>query len=512
MDYSPTHVMWEITHECNMECLHCSSSCTQKEPDELSTDEALGFCGDLAQCGIKSATLSGGEPFMREDLLLIAEKLVQNGIKTTIISNGWLISDDIVRKAQKAGVTDIIVSLDGLKKTHDFLRMKGSYNHVLSAMKILTDCHMSFSILTTVTSPAIKELSKIKKILYKNKVRSWLFQLSLPSGNLLNHEKLILSPDDPARVLDFCHNTMKEGKITVDIANTIGYFSLKDTEIRNQSPRTASPFFIRKGCEAGKKVFGILPNGNINACLTIKDKRFIVGNIRETSLSVILKKKDVFRITGTIKKEELRGFCGICQYGNYCFGGCTGAKLALTGSIYENTYCVFSRSIAKEKEKAKKINDVKALISTGRVLIGQKTYQLAEVYLWRAHILEPKNIEVIDLLGFVHFFLENYHLCKEFNEKALMINPSHAYAFKGLGLCLTRMGDVEKGIKLLYHAIELADPSFTDPYYDLSIVLSENNRLAEALHVLGVGRNLSPQFKDMTENFYNSLTIKFNNL
>ena len=50
-------------------------------------------------------------------------------------------------------------------------------------------------------------------------------------------------------------------------------------------------------------------------------------------------------------------------------------------------------------------------------------YPVAEAYLSYALTIEPQNIELLELLGFVHYFLENYTLSKQINEKVLHLNP-----------------------------------------------------------------------------------------
>jgi len=49
---------------------------------------------------------------------------------------------------------------------------------------------------------------------------------------------------------------------------------------------------------------------------------------------------------------------------------------------------------------------------------------------------------------------------------------------------LGRLGELEKGIEYLRKAIALSDENFTDPYYDLAVLLYENGRKEEALEFL----------------------------
>jgi MoaA/NifB/PqqE/SkfB family radical SAM enzyme len=102
MNYKTYSAVWEITMGCNMRCKHCGSSCEETFPDELTTEEALNLCDDLGKLGFKHITLSGGEPTIRKDWNLIAERLNKNGIIPNLITNGWLIDENIIEKAIKS--------------------------------------------------------------------------------------------------------------------------------------------------------------------------------------------------------------------------------------------------------------------------------------------------------------------------------------------------------------------------------------------------------------------------
>ncbi|MDU9047436.1 MAG: tetratricopeptide repeat protein [Candidatus Electrothrix sp. Rat3] len=101
------------------------------------------------------------------------------------------------------------------------------------------------------------------------------------------------------------------------------------------------------------------------------------------------------------------------------------------------------------------------------------------------HLLQEdsERIDVLSLLGFTHFFMNNYEEAKEANERILAQEPENSYANKGLGLSLHKMGQTEKGIRFLQKAIDTAPENFLDPYHDLAAVYMETGQRdkAEAL-------------------------------
>lgn len=504
MDYIPSNCVWEITYACNMHCKHCGSGCGEKYTDELTTEEAIALCDNLATAGFRVVTLSGGEPFMRKDWDLIARRLTGLGIQTNAISNGWFIDDELIQRARASGILNIGISLDGLPSTHDDIRKQGAFDHVMKALDALNNNGMPSVICTSINTKNIQELPELLEILVAKKVQRWQFQIASPMGNLLDHKELIISPSQVDDIIDFAYDTIHNYPIIIDLADDIGYFTEKEIKIRKHAVGKDVPQFWN-GCNGGKCVIGITANGNVNPCLSIRDPKFIEGNIRDKDLLSMWNDKKAFNSIRSMKKTDLTGFCRYCQYGSFCLGGCTGAKITLSGTLYENKYCSFRLAIEKEKINIEKMTDYKELMEKAGKCIEDEMFQLADLYVQRAEQLYPEKTEHYDLLGYIHFSMENYDLAKTWNETSLSKDPSNAYACKGLGLCLVRLNDLSGGIAMLNKSIELAPQGFMDPYHDLAVVYIENKELSRAKEVLERGFKVSPSFKKEYQALYDSL-------
>jgi MoaA/NifB/PqqE/SkfB family radical SAM enzyme len=180
MDYRPVTAVWEITMGCNMRCKHCGSSCENSLPDELDTEEAVKLCEDLGKLGFQWITLSGGEPTTRKDWDVIAKALKDNGVIPNVITNGWLLSEEIIERAEKAGVNTMAISLDGLKPTHDYIRKEGSYDRIMKAFELFRGSKVNLSAITTLNNVNIKELPELKEILIEKGVKGWQLQIAFP--------------------------------------------------------------------------------------------------------------------------------------------------------------------------------------------------------------------------------------------------------------------------------------------------------------------------------------------
>lgn len=76
----------------------------------------------------------------------------------------------------------------------------------------------------------------------------------------------------------------------------------------------------------------------------------------------------------------------------------------------------------------------------------------------------------LDNLGYVHYRLGCPRDALACCHRALELNPGHAYAYKGQGVCLAQLGNLDDGVTSLLKAISL-EPNFFDAYHDLAVVL-----------------------------------------
>src|SRR5438874_2932661 len=121
------YVVWEITRKCNLACQHCGSRAGDAREKELTTAEAFDLIRQLADSGITEITLIGGEAYLRPDWLELVAAIDKAGMLATMVTGGYGISRATAQKMKDSGLQSISVSVDGLEKTHDFLRgVKGS--------------------------------------------------------------------------------------------------------------------------------------------------------------------------------------------------------------------------------------------------------------------------------------------------------------------------------------------------------------------------------------------------
>ena len=137
---TPREVEIQITSRCNLRCRYCSFF-DNPEPEylDLPTGEWLRFFDELGALGVMKTTLTGGEPFLREDLPLLVDGIVRNRMRFSILSNGAAIRDGMAEYLASTGRCDgVQVSVDGSgPATHDVFRGAGSFDGAVRGLRTL---------------------------------------------------------------------------------------------------------------------------------------------------------------------------------------------------------------------------------------------------------------------------------------------------------------------------------------------------------------------------------------
>lgn len=338
----PKRCVWELTARCNMRCLHCASGLgpTYSRGEELSTAEAIKLCHELKDLGCEYVVLSGGEALLRNDWNKIAQELVSLGIAASLITNGLLITPATAKQIKNAGVCRVALSLDGLERTHNYIRRHlQSFAIVRSACSLLHDVGMRVNIVTHINRMNLGELEAMEAVVAGLAVDVWRLQLGSPVGRMAEHPELHLAPEHLPEIADFIVAAKQRNAVYIDVGDNIGYFSEHERELRSGAD---TPLFgCWCGCPAGCLAIGIEANGNVKGCLSLQSSSFVEGNVRDQPLSAIWNRPGAFRYTRGFTPTDLAGHCEECEFGEICRGGCTFMAFGATGSPHNNPFCLY---------------------------------------------------------------------------------------------------------------------------------------------------------------------------
>ncbi len=167
-DFSgPLHVKWKLTSKCNIRCKHCYIG--DKSNQQLSKEENLLIARKIADSGAFIVTISGGEPLIVEELAEIIELLVSNGLYIHIFTNGIKIPQflhklSLLRDLPYQGYVQFKVSLDGMEKTHDAVRGRGTFDMTIDGIKQAIKNNYAVFINTTVNSVNMRDVIPLVKL------------------------------------------------------------------------------------------------------------------------------------------------------------------------------------------------------------------------------------------------------------------------------------------------------------------------------------------------------------
>lgn len=141
-------VFWSITGKCNFRCRHCYMDAPDGALGELSTEQALNLVDQMAECGVLSVDITGGEPFVRRDFWQLIDRILSYKMNIGMVyTNGWLLNESVLDEFERRGIKpEISISFDGVG-WHDWMRgIPGAEEAALHALQLCQKREFSTSV------------------------------------------------------------------------------------------------------------------------------------------------------------------------------------------------------------------------------------------------------------------------------------------------------------------------------------------------------------------------------
>lgn len=312
-NYPLEDLFWECTLRCNARCQFCGSRCEAHGGEELTTEEILSAFRDIAShYDPKSIMINvtGGEPLLRQDLFEVMTQCSHMGFPWGMVSNGILITDEVIEKMRCSGMKTISISLDGLEETHDSLRgVKGGFQKAVHGLKKLVDAQFldHIQVTTVTTARNIDLLNELYAFLKTLGIHSWRLALVDPIGRASDDRSLLLNREQMARYLSFLESHSTDPVLPV-ITSCSHYLGGRDHALGRQAFR----------CRTGKNVASILANGDIYVCPNVPRRpELMEGNVKTHSLPERWENGFQYFREPQVRKGRS---CGSCPYWACCQG------------------------------------------------------------------------------------------------------------------------------------------------------------------------------------------------
>lgn len=299
--------------------------------------------GQLAHIGIDEVTLLGGEAFLRPDWLTIAAAVVSAGMKYSMTTGGWGITEAMAAGIAEAGIAVVGVSVDGLEPTHDALRGRtGSWQRCFQTMDRLASAGVRVGCNTQINRLSAPELPRLYECLRDAGIFAWQVQLTGPMGHAADRPEILLQPPELLDVFPLlariARRCQRDG-MSLQPGQNVGYYGPYERLLRSGG----HPWGFWTGPVEGIAVIGIESDGSVKADPTLPSAEYVGGNVRDRPLRQIVEESDRLRFNlgaGTAEgTAHLWGFCQSCEHAELCRGGDAFTAHVFFGRRGNHPYC-----------------------------------------------------------------------------------------------------------------------------------------------------------------------------
>lgn len=304
------------TLSCNLRCRHCLVSAGKRLRNELTTKEIKNLVNDAVALGVKRFYITGGEPFIKDDIFEIIRYITkQKKRELIILTNATLFDDKKIAALEKVYTPKLVlqVSLEGPHaEMHDKLRGKGSFDKAVDGIRRLQEIGITPVVSTAISRYNEKHITATSKFLSKLGIKEhnilWMHAKGRGANNL---DELHVPSDTIARTMKSLKKRYKEQDLILDNVE-----SLK-VRVRTQRGRKNDL------CNNCYEKICVNSDGHVYPCASLNgDRAFDAGSIRKRSLKEIWLDSKVMRSgrENTVKDKEE---CRACELQFFCGGGCT---------------------------------------------------------------------------------------------------------------------------------------------------------------------------------------------
>ncbi len=320
MNEIPQWAYLEATMKCNLNCKICHQKDRRFERNDMATDEFFKVVDKIKKTNIPVINMTGGEMFLRPDILSIIGYVDKAGIPLKINTNGTLIKPEHIQYLKGCKSFDCLgTSIDGTRHIHNAARgNERSFDLTTSMLHSLRNVHFQKMMCFTMTehnAECIEDMLKLAADLRVNRILFMNEHFSRPGDIEKSTEILGVETD-------IFMGTEEKNSAYVQLMMTV---QAQIKRLRKKYPVLApiypiisnnrpEEFYNRKySCSLFCKAFHafvIASNGDVRVCQFIKEP---VGNILRQSVNEIWNCEKMKRMRMAIlSNKSMLPICASC--------------------------------------------------------------------------------------------------------------------------------------------------------------------------------------------------------
>ena len=275
-----------VTYRCNARCTMCSRFKAPSRPEEELSIETIKKLPPMYFTNI-----TGGEPFIRQDLKDIVRELYKKSDRIVISTNGFF-TDRIIDLCKEFPQIGIRISIEGLEQTNNEIRgLPDGFNRGYTTLKKLVEMkHPDVGFGMTVQDKNAKDLVPLYKISEK-------LGMEFATASLHNSFYFVE-----------CHNIIHDRLMVAQ-----NFEDLINELLNSNSPKKWFRAYFNHGlinyifgqnrllpCNMAFDTFFIDPYGDVMPCNGTKDKE-VMGNLNEQTWDELWNSDQAYKVRNVVR-------------------------------------------------------------------------------------------------------------------------------------------------------------------------------------------------------------------
>ncbi len=332
-DYSLKELKIEVTHQCPLACLHCSSVASIENQDAMSLDKCLLLLSEAADLKVQDIAFSGGEPLIWDGICDTVKTAHSYGMRTTIYTSGNVGNNQDARKVFEelkiSGLDRAIFSLYSPKEEdHNRITRKlDSFRNTLNSIDICCSLDISPEVHFVALSDNYSLLPELIAL--------------VESHGVSKTSVLRLVPQGRGKVFSKTHTMNKQQNLA--LKQEINRLRTEGHIIRTGSPFNVLWLNETPQCPAAQDRMIVTPDLRVYPCDAFKqvEAEEIVSSPKYTtladcSLKECWEKSDYFNTIRNAIMIPPTPPCNECPTYSQCGSGCLAQKFIYHGSLEKN--------------------------------------------------------------------------------------------------------------------------------------------------------------------------------
>ncbi len=316
----------EVTHDCNLKCIHCSSVAEKQSSRNMCWDDCRRIIDEAAEIGVKKMAFSGGEPLLCSYIKDAVTLAHEYGMKVFLYTTGNVPKgQQLLEELYESGLNRVMFSIFSSEefKHENVTCVQGSFNQSLSCINKAVDIGLKVEFHFVPLSKNYKEINDIVKMASACGVERVSILRLVPQGRAEQSSKNLLSH---SQNIDLRKNIIKLKTLGFDIrtGSPYNFLMLKDEPAccSGIDRLTVGPELSIYPCDAFKHISPEMIGTNSN-----------YSSLQDNSLKDCWEKSAYFNKVREYLTTPFAEVCADCNMLERCLSGCLAQKIHYNGKM-----------------------------------------------------------------------------------------------------------------------------------------------------------------------------------